>query len=54
MTAVRVILPWQLRDLTGGLGSLAIEGPPRTVGDALQAMGDRYPGVYERICSAPT
>lgn len=42
-----VRIPSQLRALTGGLGQVPIEAG--TVGEALDALSDAYPGVRERL-----
>jgi MoaD family protein len=48
---ITVVLPSQLRDLTGGVGHVALEGGGATVGDALQALRARHPAVYDRLCT---
>ena len=44
---VTVKIPTQLRAATGGEAELAVEGS--TVGEALDAVFDRYDGLRERI-----
>ncbi|GMV07087.1 MAG: hypothetical protein AMXMBFR53_33620 [Gemmatimonadota bacterium] len=48
---VKVVLPWQLRDLTGGAGTVGLDEPVETVGGALEALRARHPGVWDRICT---
>lgn len=48
---ITVILPSQLRDLTGGEASIALDGAGATVGHALQALRARHPAVYDRVCT---
>jgi len=46
---VRVVLPAQLRELAGGRASVPLEGSPRTVAEAFEALRTSMPGVYDRI-----
>lgn len=48
---VTVVLPWQLRDLAGGAGTVALDAPVDTVAAALQALRVKHPGVYDRLCT---
>lgn len=48
---VTVILPWQLRELAGGAGTVALEEPVDTVAAALLALKVEHPGVYDRLCT---
>jgi molybdopterin converting factor small subunit len=47
--SVTVVLPSQLRELAGGRTSVALDGRPGTVGEALEALRAAAPGVYDRI-----
>lgn len=47
--SLRVVVPSSLRDLTGGAGTLEVEGGPATVGDALARLLDTHPALYHRI-----
>lgn len=47
--SVTVLFPAQLRDLTGGAGSIALEGALGTVGDTLRALRETLPAVYDRV-----
>lgn len=47
--SVTVVVPSQLRDLTGGEGTIALEGVPGTVGEALGEVRRRVPAVWDRI-----
>jgi molybdopterin synthase sulfur carrier subunit len=47
--SVTVVLPSQLRELAGGRTSVALEGRPGTVGEALEALRAAAPGVYDRV-----
>jgi MoaD family protein len=46
---VTFVLPGQLRELTGGKSTVAIEARVENVAEALAALRDRYPHVYDRI-----
>jgi MoaD family protein len=48
---ITVVLPSQLRDLNGGVGSVALEDGGATVGQALQALRAHHPAVYDRLCT---
>lgn len=41
-------IPHQLRDLTAGQGQLEI--PAGTVGDAIDALEQAFPGIKARLC----
>jgi molybdopterin converting factor small subunit len=43
-----VWIPALLRDLTGGLAQVTVEAG--TVGEAIEALESRYPGVEARLC----
>lgn len=45
--SVKVRIPTQLRNLTGGQGELQVEGA--TVGESLKALDAEYPGLGERL-----
>ena len=45
MSTIRI--PTQLRTLTGGSGSVEVEGS--TVAEALKALDARYPGFADRV-----
>jgi molybdopterin converting factor small subunit len=47
--AVRVFIPGPLQPFSGGRSSVLLEGSPRTVRDALEALGARHPGVRDRV-----
>lgn len=47
--SVRLVLPAQLRELSGNGGTLEIEGGPATVGAALRGLLASWPGVHDRI-----
>jgi sulfur-carrier protein len=44
-----VVLPSQLRELTGGRGTIELGAQPGTVGAALEELRRAYPAVYDRI-----
>lgn len=44
-------IPAALREFTAGQSSVAIEGPPSTVADALSILWTRYPGVRNRVAN---
>ncbi|MGD8321870.1 MAG: MoaD/ThiS family protein [Gemmatimonadota bacterium] len=46
---VTLLLPSQLRDLTGGRGSIVLDVGVPTVGDAFEALRSTAPAVYDRI-----
>ncbi len=46
---VTVVLPGALRELADGRPSLALDGAPATVADALEALRAGYPAVYRSI-----
>jgi molybdopterin synthase sulfur carrier subunit len=43
-----VFIPSPLRDLTGGVGEIAVEGS--TVGELIDALENRFPGLRDRLC----
>jgi molybdopterin synthase sulfur carrier subunit len=43
-----VFIPRPYRDLTGGVSEVALEG--RTVGEVVEALERRYPGIKARLC----
>lgn len=43
-----VFVPKQIRELTGGLAEVVVEG--ETVGEVIDALDQRYPGVKARVC----
>lgn len=47
--AAILVLPGPLRDLNGGEPRLRLEGRPATVGEALAALREARPAVYERL-----
>lgn len=46
-TGVKVRIPTQLRNLTGGAGEVAVDGA--TVGEVLKALDEAHPGLRERL-----
>ncbi len=44
-------IPGALREFTAGQSSVAIEGTPSTVADALAILWSRYPGVRDRVAN---
>lgn len=44
----RVFVPSQLRELTGGLAEVVVDGG--TVRELLRAMEVRFPGIESRLC----
>ena len=44
-------LPAQLRDLNDGRATVELPSTPETVGDALEALRDVAPSVYDRIAT---
>ena len=49
MSSVTIRIPTPLRGYTNGAGEVHVEGD--TVGDVLDAMGDRHSGLLERVLS---
>ena len=47
--AVTVYIPGALRQFTEGHGKVALENVQGTIGDALAALWERYPGVRDRV-----
>ena len=43
-----VFIPPPLRDLTGGLAEVAVEGG--TVREVVDALDRQFPGIKERLC----
>jgi len=43
-----VFIPTPWRDLTGGLARVEVEG--RTVGEVVEALEHRFPGIQQRLC----
>jgi sulfur-carrier protein len=43
-----VVIPTQMRDLTGGVAR--VEVPGRTVRAVIEALDARYPGTKSRVC----
>ena len=48
--AVTVHVPTPLRKYTGGEGEVAVDGS--TVGEVLEDLERRHPGIKERLCDA--
>ena len=48
--AIHVQIPTPLRSLTGGQDEVQVEG--KTVGEVIQSLERKYPGIKERICDA--
>ena len=46
--AVKVRIPTPLRKLTEGKGE--VEGTGKTIGDLLEDLDGRFPGIRERLC----
>lgn len=46
--AVKVRIPTPLRKLTDGKGE--VEGTGKTIGDLLENLDGRFPGIRERLC----
>jgi molybdopterin converting factor small subunit len=44
----RVLVPPLMRDLTGGLGVIDVEG--QTVGEVIANLERRFPGFAARLC----
>jgi MoaD family protein len=47
--SVTVVLPGQLRDLVGGRSTIRLEGSPKSVEDALEALRRTHPQVWDRV-----
>lgn len=47
--AVVVLLPGPLQSYAGGRGAVRLDEPCATVRDALRTLGERYPGVRDRV-----
>jgi molybdopterin converting factor small subunit len=47
--AVTVHIPGPLREVAGGRSRVRLDGAPRTVGEALAALGSVHPGVRDRV-----
>lgn len=47
--SVTVVLPSQLRELTGGAAEIRLEGPGETVDAVFQRLRGHHPAVYDRI-----
>ena len=47
--AITIHIPGALREFTGGKSTVAIDGAPANVGDALAELCALYPGVRDRI-----
>jgi molybdopterin synthase sulfur carrier subunit len=43
-----VFIPTPLRDLTGGVTEIALDGS--TVGELIDILESRYPGLKDRLC----
>lgn len=46
--AVTVLIPAPLRKLTGGEARVTADGA--TIGDLIESLETRYPGIKERVC----
>jgi MoaD family protein len=46
---VRFFVPAPLREFAGGRAEIALPGAPRTLKEALEALGRIYPGVARRV-----
>jgi molybdopterin converting factor small subunit len=46
---VHVLIPGPLQPFAAGRREIALEGRPRTVADALRAVGEAHPGIRERV-----
>jgi sulfur-carrier protein len=44
-------IPGALREFTDGLGTIEIEHPPATLGEALSVLWTLYPGLRDRIAT---
>lgn len=47
--AVVVAIPGPLQPYAGGQSTVVLDAPCDTVGDALEALGEEYPGVRDRV-----
>ena len=47
-----VFIPTPLRGLTGGVTEISLEGS--TVGELVDALDSRFPGLKERLCRGDT
>ena len=43
-----VFIPTQLRDLTGGVGQVVVEG--ESVAQLIERLEEKFPGVKQRLC----
>ena len=43
-----VFIPAQLRDLTGGIAQIEVDGA--TVREAIQGLEHQFPGIEQRLC----
>ncbi len=46
---VVVAIPGPLQPYAGGNSTVVLDAPCDTVGDALEALGEEYPGVRDRV-----
>ena len=46
---VVVVLPGPLQPFAGGSATVRLDAPCATVRDALDALGEQYPGVRDRV-----
>jgi molybdopterin converting factor small subunit len=46
---VRFFVPGPLRDFSGGRSQVELAGSPATLAEALEALGEIYPGVARRV-----
>ncbi len=46
---VRFFVPGPLREFAGGRAEIALDASPRTLAEALEALGRDYPGVARRV-----
>ncbi len=46
--SVKVRIPTPLRKLTGGKGE--VEGTGGTIGEMIEYLEDKYPGIKDRLC----
>ena len=47
--AVRFFVPGPLREFAGGRSEIALAAAPRTLKEALEALGRDFPGVARRV-----
>ncbi len=47
--AVSFFVPGPLRDFADGRSRVDLESSPKTLGEALEALGAKYPGVARRV-----